>query len=156
MKKILKSLLIVIGLFLFTQCKSTETVIEKDHVLSDTLIKHETQVVTLPVNHTTIIKTPCKNDSLIIANQYLTIGKLRVKIKNLNGQLVIETNTDSIINSKVKEILKHTEKQVETIETIVQKKYIPKWIWYVLGITLIYIIYRIARLFFPIIRLLPY
>jgi len=148
--------IIIILLILIISCKSTHTTVTDTQVISDTLIKHTTKVITLPTHYTTIIKTPCKNDSLIIADQFLEIGSLKLKIINLNGQLVIETNTDSIINSKVSEILKHTEKELITIEKITTKNVIPKLVWYVLGAVLVYIIYRVARIYLPIIRFLPY
>ena len=156
MAKILKYFLLMTVVLLLANCKSTNTVTTKTKIVQDSVIRDQTKVITLPTHHTTIIKTPCKNDSLIIADQYYQIGKLKVTIKNLNGQLSIETNTDSIISSKVTEILKHTEKEKVYLEKTTLKNVIPKWIWYILGFVAIYIAYRVARIYIPFLKILPY
>ena len=153
----MKYILTLFVLTLFIQsCKSTHTTVTDTQVISDTLIKYTVEAITLPTNYTFIEKSPCKNDSLVISNQFIEIGKLRLKIKNIKGQLVVEVNTDSIINSRVKEILKHSEKRDKVTVEVITKKYIPKWLWYLIGFNVVYIAYRVARVYFPVIRWLPY
>ncbi len=134
-------------------CKPKETVV-KDYSVNDTIIKHEAKVIQLPTKSITIIEQPCKDSILTPIYQEIQTGEVKATIKNDQGNLVVEVNIDSIVSTKVKEILKHSEKQREVV-TITETK-IPKWMWYVLGILVAYVAYRILRLSIPFLRVLPY
>lgn len=148
-------LLVMVGL-LFTDCKTQSVTTTKTHVINDTIIYESVKNIHLPVKNVTIIENPCKEDSLTQINQTIKTKNSTLTIKNVDGNLVIEQNIDSIVNSKVREILKHTEKQVEITEKIIVKYRMFKWMWYIIGVFLIYILYRIARVFIPFIKFLPY
>lgn len=157
MNKQVTFLLVVLLLaIIVTSCKTTSTSTTKTHSIYDTIIYEKSEVIQLPANYTFTDKNPCKNDSLVISDQLLEIGKLKLQIINLNGKLVIQVKNDTVKDIKEKEIKKHTEKQVETIETIITKYRTPKFWWWLLGIVLVYISYRLLRIYLPIIRFLPY
>lgn len=154
--KMLMWFILVMAGLLFTNCKTQKITTTKTHVINDTIIYEAVKNIQLPVKNITIIESPCKGDSLIQINQIIKSKSSTLTIKNVDGNLVIEQNIDSIVNSKVREILKHTEKQVEITEKIITKTKWPKFLWWLLGINILYIAYRVARIYFPIIRFLPY
>lgn len=156
MVRILRLFILVMVVLLFTNCRSVKVSTTKTHVINDTIIYESVKNIQLPVKNITIIESPCKEDSLIQINQIIKTKSSTLIIKNIDGNLVIEQNIDSIVNSKVREIIKHSEKQVKITEKIIIKTRWPKFLWWVIGIILIYVAYRIARNFIPFIRFLPY
>ena len=158
MEKILKllSCLMVVFLLLLGSCRTEKTATTKNHIATNTTINHKVETIQLPTNYTFLSKAPCRNDSLTIANQLLEIGGLKLKVINLNGELAIRVATDTTRTIKEKETLKHTDKQVEIVEKTIIVSKIPKWVWYLLSGILIYVMYRVARIYFPFIRFLPY
>jgi hypothetical protein len=149
----MQAIRILIIFALFFSCKPQKEVI-KTRFVSDTLIRHEVNDIKLPVKNITVIENPCKGDTLKKINQTIKSGSATLVIKEEAGNLVIEQNIDSIVNSKVSEILKHTEKEKEVV-TITKLK-VPKWSWWVLGVLVFYIAYRILRIQFPFLKILPY
>ena len=146
--------MVLILMVLFVSCKSTETVITRDHVLSDTLIRHETELITLPTHYTTIIKNPCLQDSLKALDHTINTGNATVTIKNQDGNLAIEVDTDSIINSRVEEIRKRLEKETSVKETTVVKTRVSKWFFYLLGYSILLTLYTFRK-FIPYLNLIP-
>jgi hypothetical protein len=143
----------LIIILLFFSCAPQKEV-TKTHFVSDTLITHTVETVTLPTKNITILDSPCKNDSLTISDQTIKTGKTTLTIKESQGNLIIEQSTDTIKEINTSETKKHSEKQAETI--IITKTKTPKWAWWLVGLTSLYIAYRILRIQFPLIRFLPY
>ena len=85
-------------LLVITSCKTNERVVTRDRFVSDTLITHTTRSVLLPVKNITKIDRPCLNDSLKPLNQTISTPYAQVTLKDENGSLVVEVNTDSIVN----------------------------------------------------------
>lgn len=142
----------VLIFLLLLSCKPQQEVV-KTHIVSDTLITHHVENVTLPTKNITILDTPCKNDSLTISDQTIKTGHTTLKIKESQGSLIIEQSTDTIKETSTVKTKKHSEKQVETIT--ITKTVVPKWAWWLLGITSLYVAYRILRFQFPFLRILP-
>lgn len=120
-------------LVMFQGCKSTHTIETKDHIINDTLIRHEVSTVQLPVRNVTIIESPCKENELKPIFQTVQSGTSTIIIKEEKGQLVVSQNIDSIVNSKVKEIQKHSDRQKIVKDKLVIKYRIPSWCWWVIA-----------------------
>ena len=71
---------------------------------------HTVKSIILPVKNITKIDRPCLNDSLIMSNQTIATPYARVTLREEKGSLVVEVNTDSIVNKRVKTELKRLEK----------------------------------------------
>lgn len=143
---------VILILLLIVSCKPQKEVV-KTHFVSDTLIHHETKEIILPVKNITILDSPCKDSILKPINQTIKTEHSTLTIKSEGQKLVIEQDIDSIVNSRLEKILKQTEKKKEVV-TITKYK-VPKWSWWLLGITAFYILYRVLRLQFPFLRILP-
>jgi hypothetical protein len=132
-------------------CAPRETV--RTETVHDTIIRQQTQTIKVPVKSTTIIENPCVDNELRPIKQIVKSESSTLTIVEKDGNLVIEQNIDSIVNSKVSEILKRSEKQVETV-TITKTK-VPKWAWWTLGVLVFYVVYRVLRLQIPLLRIFP-
>ena len=138
-------------LLLIASCKSAEVV--KTQTIHDTIIRETTKTIKVPVKNTTTIENPCIDNKLRSIRQVVQSESSTLTIKEEGGNLVIEQDIDSIVNTRVKEILKRSEKQVETI-TITKTK-VPRWAWWSLGILIFYVVYRVLRLQLPFLRIFP-
>jgi hypothetical protein len=146
----------IVMIFMFAMivsCKPSQ-VTTRTHFVKDSIITHETKTVQLPVKNVTIIEHPCKDSTLQPINQTISSGNTHVTIKEDSGNLIAEINIDSIVNSDLKEFQSHINKEKEVIT--ITKKVIPKWLWYILGANFLYILYRVGRLYIPLLKLLPY
>lgn len=149
-------LLLFFGLLilLLTSCKSTTKVVTRDRFISDTLITHTTRSVLLPTKNVTIIDSPCVNDSLKPLDQIISTPYANVSVKEKEGNLVVEVNTDSIVNERVREEIKRLEKDVSTSKEVIVKYRLPPWMWYVVGYAVLLTLYTFRR-FIPYLNLIP-
>ena len=141
-------------LLVFTSCKTNERVVTRDRFVSDTLITHTTRSVLLPVKNITKIDRPCLNDSLKPLNQTIATPYAQVTLKDENGSLVVEVNTDSIVNERVKSELKRIQSDTTIDKQIITKYRLPPWMWYVLGYTVLITLYTFRR-FIPYLNMIP-
>ena len=130
--KKLAHLVTIALLLVLSSCKSTHTIQTKQLVVNDTLIRHEVKSVQLPVKNVTIIESPCKENELKPISQTVQSGTSVITIKEEAGQLVITQNIDSIVNSKVKEIQKHSSDKIVTNDVLEIRYKVPKWCWYLM------------------------
>lgn len=142
----------LILLFLISSCCAPKDTVRTETV-RDTIIRETTKTINLPVKNVTVIDNPCIEGELKVINQTVKTESSTLTIKEEKGNLVIEQDIDSIVNSRVSEMLKRSEKQVETI-TITKTK-VPKWAWWTLGILIFYVVYRVLRLQLPFLRIFP-
>ena len=148
-------LIIILGLFIvLTSCKTQERTITRDRIINDTIITHTTKSVILPQRNITKIDRPCLNDSLIMSNQTIATPFARVTLREKEGSLVVEVNTDSIVNERVKTELRRLEKDTTVDKQIITKYRLPPWMWYVLGYTVLITLY-VFRRFIPILNMIP-
>ena len=141
-------------LLAIVSCKTTQTTTTKTQVLSDTLIRHEVNVVTPAVRNYTLINNPCKDGELKPIDQLIENENSSVSIRNIDGNLAVEVNIDSIVNSRVEEIIKSkNDTTTETVKTITRTR-IPSWAWYVFIYTALVTVYTFRR-FIPYINLIP-
>jgi len=142
------TLLILIIIGMTVGCKTQQNTV-KTISLSDTLIRHTTEVLTLPTNTTTIIKEPCKDSVIQPINQTIKSGNTTAKILTENGSIKIEVSTDTIKQNNSTEISKHNSDQV-TIQTVT-KLVTPKWVWYVLAYAIVITLWLLRK---PILKLI--
>ena len=142
------TLLILIIIGMTVGCKTQQNTV-KTISLSDTLIRHTTEVLTLPTNTTTIIKEPCKDSVIQLINQTIKSGNTTAKIVTENGSIKIEVSTDTIKQNNSTEISKHNSDQV-TIKTVT-KLVTPKWVWYVLAYAIVITLWLLRK---PILKLI--
>ena len=142
------TLLILIIIGMTVGCKTQQNTV-KTISLSDTLIRHTTEVLTLPTNTTTIIKEPCKDSVIQPINQTIKSGNTTAKIVTENGSIKIEVSTDTIKQNNSTEISKHNSDQV-TIQTVT-KLVTPKWVWYVLAYAIVITLWLLRK---PILKLI--
>ena len=148
MEKILRLFILILITIGMTRCKPQQNIV-KTTSISDTLIRHTTEVLTLPINTTTIIKEPCKDSILQPINQTIKTGNTTATVTSENGSIKIDISTDSIKQSKSVEISKQKLNQ-NTIQTIT-KSVIPKWVWYVLAYSIIITLWLLRK---PILKLI--
>jgi len=125
--------LIIFLLLFFLGCKSKKEYIYKDKYIDNTEIKHTKETVFTGGKTTTII--PCKE-----INQVVKLGNTTVKVSAIKDTIgivkvdIVQKESVSIDAIKIndnKEIVKEREKE------IIYKRYIPKYIWYILGVSLL-------------------
>lgn len=134
-------------------CKPKEVVITQ--TLRDTINTHTVERIEVPVDHTIVIEEPC--DSLGILRDFkqsFSTGKVNVTVSNHEGQIVAEINLDSIKQVWIKEYEGHNEVIVKEIEVDKPVPYIPKWVWFLLGYSVLSLVYKFRR-FIPFLQFLP-
>ena len=146
--------LIIILILTFASCKSTTRTVTRDRIVNDTIITHTTKSVILPQKNVTIIDKPCKDDTLKELNQVVSTPFASVSLKSEGGSLVVEVNTDSIVNERVKQELRRIEKDTIVDKEVITRYRIPSWMWYVLGYTVLITLYTFRR-FIPYLNLIP-
>ena len=128
--------------------------VTRDRIINDTIITHTTKTVLLPVKNITKIDRPCLNDSLIMSEQTIATPYAQVTLREEKGSLVVEVNTDSIINERVRTELKRIQSDTTVSKEVVVKYRLPPWMWYVLGYTVLITLYTFRR-FIPYLNLIP-
>lgn len=141
-----------------TSCHATKSVVSESNTVSrDSIILIQRDIVREPIDMIMYVDKPCDE-----------LGNLKPfkQVYNQKGVSLSLSNKDGAIESKI--ALKGTtdttitDKKTSTVEVIKSKtietiKYrVPKIIIWILIITGIYIVYRVVRVFYPIIRFLPY
>lgn len=149
-------LIVFILLLLTVGCRTKSIVIEKTHFIKDSSLVIKTDLIFQPVISRNEIKTPCKNDSLAAIDQILEVGNTKIHVFSDGGDLIteIEDKGDtitSVISTRIREEIKEEKRE----ETIIKYR-VPKWAWILLTAVLLYIGYRVARIYIPFIRFLPY
>ena len=153
MKK-LTILLLVIGLVSCSKrlTPSVETVI-KETITTDTVYVPKEKIVTIPGDSITIHDTiPCPG---LVYHKEVTSksGNVKATVDINKGNLQVDCKTDSLIQ-RIQWLEAHS-KQVTTLEKTVTitpppKRWIPRWVWWLLGINIVYIA---ARIFFKVYKI---
>lgn len=145
----------IILLLLIVSCKPSKT-ITNTHFVKDSIVTHKETAIQLPVKNITIIENPCLDSILKPINQTIQSGKTKVTIKEENGNLVVDVNIDSIVNSRLSEFKSKVDAEhTETIITQYKSPWYVKWLIYFSIISFLYLAYRIARIFYLPLRALP-
>ncbi len=118
---------------LLVGCGSKQKIVEtKSLIVGDTLIRHESRVLKLPVKHITRIENPCRGDSIKSINQVITIAGSKFEVKTDSvGDLKFEIETEKQETINVQET--RITDRVETYEKTETKKsgtWARKWFWW--------------------------
>ena len=74
-------------------------------------------------------------------------GGTKATVHLSKGQLTVECATDSLeakIRYLERELSRTTVQQITTTITTPPQRYIPKWAWWLLGLSLLYVLLRVA------------
>ena len=151
--------ILTISLFLITlvSCSkklqpSVETVI-KETVTTDTVYVPKEKVITIPGDTVEIYEAiPCP-DVVFHKEATSKSGNVKATVNINKGNLTVDCKTDSL-QQRIQWLEAHS-KQVKTFEKTVTikpppRRFIPKWVWWLLGITICYVAARIALVYFKI------
>lgn len=118
-------------------CASKKTTIEyKDKIVKDTIYKTEIKTVLKPIKDTLLIKEPCDSlGNLKDFERVIKNDKAKVIIKNEKGNLKVNIDIDSIVNSKVNEFKSSFKKDVQIKEVEVIRYKIPFWFLVALAVS---------------------
>jgi len=145
---------VIVLLLAISSCKTQQHTITRDRIVNDTIITHTTRSVLLPVKNVTILDKPCANDSLKPLNQTISTPFAKVTLRENEGSLVVEVNTDSIVNERVRQELSRYEKDTTVDKQIITKYRLPGWMWYIIGYAVLLTIYTFRR-FIPYLNMIP-
>ena len=123
-------------------------------MVKDSTVIESKQQIHRPVKFITKIDRPCKEGTLKPIKHDLKIGGISIVLSDQDGDLVaaIERPSDTVTSKVV--ISSHEKEQIKT--TVITKVKPPKWAWWLLAFTSLYIAYRILRFQIPFLKLLPY
>ena len=139
-----------IGASLFS-CKVKETT-TSTRVIHDTLTVKEVVTITPPTRNVTIIESPCKGDTLKPISNISKFEKGTIKVSNDGGDLRVEVNIDSIVNSRLEQERLKTDTSVK--EVVITRYRVPSWMWYVVVYATLLTAWTFRR-FIPILNLIP-
>lgn len=147
MNKITTILLLIISLASCSKrmLPTVETEI-KETITTDTVYVPKEKIVTIPGDSVTIYEAiPCPD---VVYHKEATSksGNVKATVNISKGNLQVDCKTDSL-EQRIKWLEAHSN-QVKTITKTVTitpppKRYIPKWVWWLLGINIIYVAFRI-------------
>lgn len=106
MKKVIKILFyLILGAFFFNSCVAKKTITEyRDKIVRDTIIKNVTRTVTEQIKDTITIEEPCDSlGNLKDFERIINNDKAKVVVTNDKGNLQVQVDIDSLVNSKVEE-----------------------------------------------------
>lgn len=140
-------------ILLLISCKPTKTVVktERSH---DFIYKENTIKLTPPSISLIKIEKPC--DSLGDLKPFKTViktGKAHITIEGKNNVITAKINLDSIKEGAIKEY--RSKFKESTHKEVITKYKIPKWVWWLLGINILYIVYRLRK-YIPYLNMLPF
>lgn len=141
-----KLIIIILLASLFLSCKSKKIVSEI--IKTDTIYKSEIIKITPPQLNSIKIESICDSlGSLKQFNYTFSSGKVKTVLKTIKDTLYLESNVDSIVESKVKEYKSSFESNKKEINV----PYIPKWVWYSLALNILLLVWLFRK---PLIRLI--
>ena len=154
MYKIFTILLLIISLGSCSKklMPTVETVI-KETITTDTVYVPKEKIVTIPGDSVTIYEAiPCP-DVVYYKEATSKSGNVKATVNISKGNLQVDCKTDSLVE-RIKWLEAHSS-QVKTTEktvtvTLPPKRWIPKWVWWLLGINIVYVLLRIATWKFKI------
>ena len=136
--------LIILALLLIS-CKTKY--ITSVETKTDTITTVKVIKIDKPQLNEIIIENICDSLGQLKRINYISRGNnTKTSLKSSKNSLILSVNIDSIVNSEL-ETYKSSLK-TEFKETIVEKRYIPKWVWYNLAISIL-LIGWIFRRFIP-------
>lgn len=109
---------LIIILIIFSSCTAKKTVIEyKERIVKDTVNIEVLKTVIKPIKETFIVEQPC--DSLGMLKTFektFKTQKATVTLKNVNGNINLKVDIDSIVDLKIKEFKGNYKQKTEIKE----------------------------------------
>jgi len=107
----------------------------------DSIVCRESNPILIPKSNTSNqdirIESEIKNG--ILYTKFLQEDSLKVIIDSLQGKITTITTSRS-------------EKNTVVVEKEVPKKYIPKWVWYLIGLNVIQLVFRTRKIWIKLIN----
>lgn len=134
---------------------NTVTVIKDSIVHKDSIIYRDTTIV-LPGETVTVHDVIDCPDVVYNKTVSSPTGNTIASVKINHGVLDVNCGADSLrvviknLETYIKTLEKYKTIATNTTITLPPKRYIPKWVWWMLGINIIYIVGRIAIAYFKI------
>lgn len=129
MKKIL--VLLVAGILL-NGCVAKKVVTEyKETVKLDSIYIVKDRFITERVLDTLTIKEPCDSitGKLRDFEKEINVTNAKVVLKSVQGEIKVEVDIDSIVNSRITEFKQTFKNKIEYKKTETEKYRIPFWVW---------------------------
>jgi len=126
----MKNFISVLLLLMIISCGPQKTITKyKETVKRDTIYKTTLKEVTKALHDTITINKPCDSlGNLKPFNHVIKTKKAKVSVTNVNGNIVVKTDIDSIVNVRINDFKTHYQAKIETKEII--KKVPNKFNWY--------------------------
>lgn len=141
-----KAVTLILLLLFFYSCGTKKVIKETTKI--DTIYKSEVIKITPPQLNGIKIESVCDSlGRLKTFNYTFSNGKVKTVLKTIKDTLYLETNIDSIVDSKLKEYKSSYENNKEVIKV----PYIPKWVWYSLIFNILLLMWIFRK---PLIRLI--
>lgn len=141
-----RTILILLIAWLFLSCRSTKV---KETIKTDTIYKSEIVKITPSQLNSIKIESIC--DSLGNLKQFKYVfsqGKSKTVLKTIKDTLYLESNIDSIVDSKVKEY----KSSLISKKGVIKVPYIPKWVWYSLALNILLLVWLFRKPLFRLIK----
>lgn len=124
---------------------TVETVI-KETITTDTVYVPKEKIVTRPGDTVTIHDQIDCPDVVYHKEAVSKTGNVKASVNINNGKLDVDCKTDSLIE-RIQWLEAHSN-QVKTVEKTITitpqpKRWIPKWVWWLLAINIIYVAGRV-------------
>ena len=145
--------LLLVASFLFS-CKSqkvTNTVTKIDTVKVKEIVKVE-----VPIEKIITIDQPCDSlGNLKPIDKEIITKYVKIYVKDNDGSLVVKTNIDSIIESRIETEKVSWEKQIVQLPP---ERFVPsfvKWLAWIGGVLSLFFILKIIKPFVPFLKFIP-
>ena len=155
----MKNLILLIVIALLFSCKAKQVTVEKVITKIDTVKITETVKVEVPIEKVVTIEQPCDSlGNLKPIDKEIITKYVKVYIKEKDGSLVVQTNIDSIVESKI--LTEKTKWESENItKQLPPEKYIPnwvKWLAYIGGGFVLILTGKLLKKYTTILNFLPF
>jgi hypothetical protein len=132
--------LILTTILSLQSCKTRLKTIETVRI--DTIKVKEILKIEKPSVNTITLKDPCDSLGNLKPFEYKSDnGKVKLQIKTIKDTIYIQQNIDSIVDSLVEKEKIKFEK--ENKKEIIEKKIIPTWVYWLIGLNIVYLAYLI-------------
>ena len=134
---------------------NTVTVVKDSIVLRDTIVYRDTTIV-VPGETVTIHETVDCPDAVFNKTVTSASGNTTAKVNLSHGVLNIDCGADSLklviknLKTYINSLEKYKTIATTTTTVLPPKRFIPKWVWWLLGINILYILIRIALAYFKL------
>jgi len=139
MKRII---LIILLALLFISCKTKY--ITSVETKTDTITTTKVVKIDKPQLNEIILENICDSLGQLKQINYISrSNNTKTSLKSSKNSLILNVNIDSIVNSEL-ETYKSSLK-TEFKEVVIEKRYIPKWVWYNLVVSILLIGWTFRR-----------